>query len=46
MRDLRRVYRGADRIQGCRPALRLYRVVFGITAEEGRPASVESMSGY
>ena len=31
-------------VQRCRPSLCLYRVVFGITAKESRPASVELMS--
>jgi hypothetical protein len=36
-------YRGIL-VQRCRPSLCLCRVVFGITAKEGRPASVELMS--
>src|SRR5260370_371325 len=36
-------YRGIL-VQRCRPSLCLYRVVFGITAKESRPASVELMS--
>jgi hypothetical protein len=31
-------------VQRCRSSLCLYRVVFGITAEESRPAQVELMS--
>ena len=31
-------------VQGCRPSLCLCRAVFGITAEESRPASVQLMS--
>src|SRR5216684_2007647 len=31
-------------VQRCRPSLCLYRVVFGITAKESRPSSVELMS--
>src|SRR6516165_3286852 len=31
-------------VQRCRPSLCLYRAVFGITAKESRPASVELMS--
>jgi hypothetical protein len=31
-------------VQRCCPSLCLYRVVFGVTANESRPASVELMS--
>ena len=36
-------YRGIL-VQRCRPSLCLYRIVFGITAKENHPASVELMS--
>src|SRR6267142_6740594 len=35
---------GGFLVQRCRPSLGLYRGVFGITAKESRPASVELMS--
>ena len=38
-------YRGIL-VKRCRPSLCLYRVVFGITAKESRPASIELMSRY
>jgi hypothetical protein len=33
-------------VQRCRPSLCLYRVVFGITAKEGRPASISNSTSW